>query len=268
MSRQELVRLFPDGRTLHIPTDGRPLPGYEIAVAEYKRRGSVSTVEVASAAQAVKRSKGSLLGDLFKGRDEEDEDPADAGVTAGKALPKAGGKVDQAVVVASESKLPEIKTPIPATRPTESVLLTSLLPTETHPARQALEALASNSTSGAAPLEGAVTDKIPLPTFAPRSAADEQTDEILTASINPLPDAIAALSDVPSPPASGAAALLTPPGSTDHLPTISFSVSYKAKAFWTASFTPTAMFNSHRFSDDPCPSMTASTSAGVTGKPC
>jgi uncharacterized protein YcbK (DUF882 family) len=269
MSRQELVRLFPNGRTLHIPTDGRPLPGYEIAVAEYKRRGSVSTVEVASSAEAVKRSKGSLLGDLFKGHDADDEeDAADAGVTAGKALPKAGGKVDQAVVMASESKLPEIKTPIPATRPTENVLLTSLLPAETHPARQALEALASNSTSGAAPLEGAIADKIPLPTFAPGGAADEPTDEILTASINPLPDAIAALSDVPSPPVSGAAALLTPPGSTDHLPTISFSVSYKAKAFWTASFTPTAMFNSHRFGDDPCPSMTASTSAGVTGKPC
>lgn len=269
MSRQELVRLFPDGRTLHIPTDGRPLPGYEIAVAEYKRRGSVSTVEVASTAQAVKRSKGSLLGDLFGGRDAKgDDDAADAGVTAGKALPPAGGKVEEAVMMASESKLTEIKAPTPATRPTESVLLTSLLPTETHPARQALEALASNSTSGAAPLEGTAADKIPLPTFAPRGAVDEQTDKILTASISPLPDAIAALSDVPSPPASGAVALLTPPGSTDHLPTTSFNVSYKAKAFWTASFTPTAMFNSHRFGDDPCPSMTASTSAGVTGKPC
>nr|OAP90240.1 hypothetical protein A4U53_30455 [Rhizobium leguminosarum] len=271
MSRQELVRLFPNGRTLHIPTDGRPLPGYEIAVAEYKHRGSVSTVEVASAAQTVKRSKGSLLGDLFSGRDAEDEDEddaADAGVTVGKALTKAGGKAEEAVVIASESKLPEIKAPIPATRPIENVLLTSLLPTETHPARQALEALASNSTSGAAPLEGAIADKIPLPTFAPGGAADELTDEILTASINPLPDAIAALSDVPLPPVKGAAALLTPPDSTDHLPTTSFSVSYKAKAFWTASFTPTAVFNSHRFGDDPCPSMTASTSAGATGKPC
>ncbi|MBB4103076.1 uncharacterized protein YcbK (DUF882 family) [Rhizobium borbori] len=38
MSRQELVRLFPDGKTLHIPADGRPLPGYEQAVAEYRQR--------------------------------------------------------------------------------------------------------------------------------------------------------------------------------------------------------------------------------------
>ena len=27
ISRQELVQLFPDGKTLHVPSDGRPLPG-------------------------------------------------------------------------------------------------------------------------------------------------------------------------------------------------------------------------------------------------
>ncbi len=27
MTREQLVRVFPDGRTVHIPTDGRPLPG-------------------------------------------------------------------------------------------------------------------------------------------------------------------------------------------------------------------------------------------------
>lgn len=273
MSRQELVRLFPDGRTLHIPSDGRPLPGYEIAVAEYKRRGSVSTVEVASAAQAVKRSKGRLLGDLFRGRDaEEEDDAADGGLTAAEALPAAGGKAEEAVMAASVNKLTEIKAPIPATRPTDSTLLTSLLATETHSAHQAPEALTSDGRSVSdeevARPEEAVADKIPLPTFAPRSAPNEQTDEILTASINPLPDAIAALSDVPSPPASGAVALLTPPRQTDQLPSATFSVSYKAKAFWTASFTPTAKFNIHRFGDDPCPSMTASTSTGVTGEPC
>jgi hypothetical protein len=49
MSRQELARIFPSGRTMHVPADGRPLPGYNQAVAEYKKRGSVKTVEIASA---------------------------------------------------------------------------------------------------------------------------------------------------------------------------------------------------------------------------
>jgi hypothetical protein len=38
MSRQELARLFPTGRTLHLPVDGTRLPGYELAVAESKKR--------------------------------------------------------------------------------------------------------------------------------------------------------------------------------------------------------------------------------------
>lgn len=273
MSRQELVRLFPDGRTLHIPSDGRPLPGYEFAVAEYKRRGSVSTVEVASASQSVKKSKGSLLGDLFKSGDpEEDDDVAEGTLTSAKAPPSAGVKADEALMMASVSKLTGINAPIPAKRPADSALLTSLLPIETHPAYQALEALTSNDTANTdgdvSFSEGAIADKIPLPTFAPRSAISEQTDEIYTASINPLPEAIAALSEVPSPLASGAAALLTPPGSKDHQPSTSFNVSYKAKIFWTASFTPTAIFNSHRYGDDPCPLMTASKLTAAKDQPC
>src|ERR1700691_1449180 len=39
MSREELVKVFPDGRTVHIPTDGRPLPGYALALADIKGRG-------------------------------------------------------------------------------------------------------------------------------------------------------------------------------------------------------------------------------------
>lgn len=38
MSRQELSSLFRDGKTLYIPADGRPLPGYEDALASYRKR--------------------------------------------------------------------------------------------------------------------------------------------------------------------------------------------------------------------------------------
>jgi uncharacterized protein YcbK (DUF882 family) len=31
MTREQLVKLFPDGRTVHLPADGAPLPGYELA---------------------------------------------------------------------------------------------------------------------------------------------------------------------------------------------------------------------------------------------
>src|SRR5579864_8556432 len=41
MSHEELVRVFPDGRTVHIPSDGKPLPGYAVALAEISKRGDV-----------------------------------------------------------------------------------------------------------------------------------------------------------------------------------------------------------------------------------
>ena len=37
-SRQLLTSLFPDGKTVHIPADGRPLPQYDEAMAEIKGR--------------------------------------------------------------------------------------------------------------------------------------------------------------------------------------------------------------------------------------
>lgn len=38
MSRQELAKIFPDGRTLHRPADGRPLPGYNQALAAARQK--------------------------------------------------------------------------------------------------------------------------------------------------------------------------------------------------------------------------------------
>jgi uncharacterized protein YcbK (DUF882 family) len=39
MSRDALTRLFPDGKTVFIPADGKPMPGYDLALAEIQRRG-------------------------------------------------------------------------------------------------------------------------------------------------------------------------------------------------------------------------------------
>jgi uncharacterized protein YcbK (DUF882 family) len=53
MTRQQLVRIFPDGKTLHIPSDGKPLPGYAQALAAYKaRQGGGETTLIASADEA------------------------------------------------------------------------------------------------------------------------------------------------------------------------------------------------------------------------
>jgi uncharacterized protein YcbK (DUF882 family) len=39
MSRDQLMHVFPDGRTVHIPNDGRPLAGYALALADIRAHG-------------------------------------------------------------------------------------------------------------------------------------------------------------------------------------------------------------------------------------
>jgi uncharacterized protein YcbK (DUF882 family) len=43
MTRNELMRVFPDGRTVYLPTDGHPLPGYALALADLRSRGQNPT---------------------------------------------------------------------------------------------------------------------------------------------------------------------------------------------------------------------------------
>jgi hypothetical protein len=60
MTREQLVRVFPNGNTLHVPSDGKPLPGYAEALAAYKARkaGMTSDTQVASFGGSPFLSKG------------------------------------------------------------------------------------------------------------------------------------------------------------------------------------------------------------------
>ncbi|HXW20925.1 MAG TPA: DUF882 domain-containing protein, partial [Roseiarcus sp.] len=73
MSHDALARLFPDGKTVFIPSDGAPLPGYELARAEIEARGGS-----VYAATAYEGGPKSLLAMLFGGGDEESENDLQA----------------------------------------------------------------------------------------------------------------------------------------------------------------------------------------------
>src|SRR5690606_29926022 len=78
MSRSELAALFPDGRTLHIPSDGRPLPGYQQALAAYQaRQRNGGSIQIASDSGG--RGRG-ILAALFGGGADEEEDNANVQV--------------------------------------------------------------------------------------------------------------------------------------------------------------------------------------------
>jgi uncharacterized protein YcbK (DUF882 family) len=70
MSYEQLVELFPDGKTVHIPSNGQPLPRYEEAKAEIEARNNGAIV------MEPRRSPFGFLAFLFGGGEDEAEDVA------------------------------------------------------------------------------------------------------------------------------------------------------------------------------------------------
>jgi uncharacterized protein YcbK (DUF882 family) len=79
MSRDQLARLFPDGRTVHLPSSGGAMEGYEVAKADIiARGGSVAGSGSADVDEGaiMQGSRRSLWASLFGGDEEEDARPA------------------------------------------------------------------------------------------------------------------------------------------------------------------------------------------------
>ena len=66
MTHDQLVRVFPDGRTVHVPSDGTPLKGYELARADIEKRDNGDG--------ALTKTKPSLFAALFRSKSSDDED--------------------------------------------------------------------------------------------------------------------------------------------------------------------------------------------------
>lgn len=93
MTHDQLARVFPDGRTVHVPTDGVPLKGFELAKADIERRGDGDG--------AATVGKPSFFAALFKGKqapaasaDEDDEGAPAEKPTAPTVVAAAAKPVD------------------------------------------------------------------------------------------------------------------------------------------------------------------------------
>src|SRR6187401_3526496 len=88
MTHDQLAKVFPDGRTVHIPSDGHPLKGYALALADVEGRGGMPSEMSLEAARehgvitadaSAAKPKRSIFARLFgrgKDTDEVNEDPA------------------------------------------------------------------------------------------------------------------------------------------------------------------------------------------------
>jgi uncharacterized protein YcbK (DUF882 family) len=103
MNHDQLARVFPDGRTVHVPSDGKPLKGYELALADIEKRGSGD--------DASSKSKPGLLASLFKGKsNDEDDEGGSAPVLSEKTAPAS-------VMAAAVSAKSADPVPMPRSKP-------------------------------------------------------------------------------------------------------------------------------------------------------
>ena len=227
MSRQELVSIFPNGNTVHLPADGKPLPGYQQALADYKKRVSGSSIEIASTAGSGPRSEGkkrpNLFAVLFGGGDEDE----DADAIAAPALeerptpvaPAAQPQQQPVMVAAAEPEaLPGVEiiaAPVPQSRPAfrqdggPGGLATALYSPARNAAQEALQAALPPTPVAATALPVPENDafadlqqySIPVPTLlGARGMKGDGEAAIMTASVSTqLPEGT--LASVPLPAA-------------------------------------------------------------------
>ncbi len=225
MDRDELVKLFPKGNTLHVPADGKPLPGYDIALADYKRRVSDTSIQSASTAggsfrgDTPERKRPNLLAMLFGGGadeaedNEEEEAPARSAPAAPAATARSAPAPAQApaappvappasvMVASAEVSQPEaINAPVPLSRPAfrsdgsptgfANALYSSNSGSGRNAAQDALAMQAAAQADVNAGGNGQFADlaayAVPVPTLLPpRSMKGDAQQNVLTASADP-----------------------------------------------------------------------------------
>jgi uncharacterized protein YcbK (DUF882 family) len=109
MTHDQLARVFPDGRTVHIPSDGNPLKGYQLAAAEIEKRGPGND-------GASGRNMPGLFASLFKGKSNDEDDE-------GVSAPVVRERTSPASVMAAASPAKSADPiPLPRSKPAASML--------------------------------------------------------------------------------------------------------------------------------------------------
>jgi uncharacterized protein YcbK (DUF882 family) len=175
MTKAQLQEIFPDGKTMHLPTDGKPLSqqGYQVALAEWKKCHAYPCNTGASGGTQVAETGGSgrTLMDMFFGGDNGQ--PATAATTA-------------PVQLASATHV----APIPALRPASLGGASAPVDVAAAPAMGAIPF----STVGSAPL-----DPAELAANAPFPVMKSEALQVATAAALPAGDAVTALAALTAP---------------------------------------------------------------------
>lgn len=198
MPRQQLERMFPDGKTVHIPADGVPLANYQLALAEVQARGG-SALDY----DTVRSSSGKTLWALLFGSGEEDDSGAERAPTrvasgrGGTRLAASAPRVSEPVVSGDNVMVASVQPaePAPARRTTavRSVAVETPVQAELRPQPGSEPALPAPAPAPAVPPQPAgpvLIASLPVPPIRPK----ELPPAVATLAGQPIP------ADLPVPP--------------------------------------------------------------------
>jgi len=207
MTREQLVRVFPDGRTVHVPTDGRPLPGYALALADIRKRGGTpSELSIAAARNAGMDVGAVNVADLSTGQhhanpiakflglahDDEDDDagtPVSAETAANTQAPAAAEPLRkrakaavveaidraEAKIAAEKAKLIKVASKVHVIARAEAAPLAALTPNQIILARGYWQSV-PDGMSAARPAQGSANPLAAVSRAAPIRVADAEPE--------------------------------------------------------------------------------------------
>ncbi|RFC62069.1 DUF882 domain-containing protein [Fulvimarina endophytica] len=188
MNRNQLLAVFPNGGTVHVPSDGKPLPGYQQALASYKARRQSGDMQVANASSGGGKS---LLSMLFGGggADEEEDNMESAAPATQVARARPQQAAPQAPMVASV---------VPTSRPTQSApqpvavaMLDAGFDTRSDPRNAPAEAV--NGTLEETTVASLEPANVPMPSWAPARAVPATLQASTPERVTPSDDETAAM---------------------------------------------------------------------------
>jgi uncharacterized protein YcbK (DUF882 family) len=235
MSRDALTRLFPDGKTVFIPADGQPMPGYEQARAEIEARGG--QIQTASGGFGIFSW---LFGARGGGADDAEEEGGQEATTTGNARGGRGGGGPQPQVEVADAgpeAVAKAKRNLPTgpaqAGPVETAAAPAAKPQGVESGPDAVAKAKRNLPTG--PAYASAVEPTPAPPVKPEvvatleqpgvasDASEASPDQTRAAtgakSFGPLPprrpadlDLAAALAGAPMPPARPAELILASTG--------------------------------------------------------
>lgn len=206
MTRKQLLALFPDGKTLHLPSDGPPLEGYQLA-QKLEKQGKLERLGT---------TRGVIAGASSPTRIARDETTADDGDAA---VANAGGNILTALFRGNRNNAPAATQTAPGATPDTPAVVASLPPSGNEPSAADLalsqpQSVANTPLPPRRPAEVETAPAAPVliadvPTPAPRPADLDRSIAIAALAERAAEEGSLSMTSYASPGEDGVSELMT-----------------------------------------------------------